>query len=246
MVAALQLHLNAFARLSQKDRALIDEVAGRDVHEVEPRCDVIREGDSPRGVNLMLEGWACRYKQLADGRRQILHFFIAGDLCDPNVFVLKEMDHSIGAITRLRYAEISPADFQNLMLGSPRIAQVFWWMSLVNVAIAREWTTNVGQRSAYERIAHLFCEMHLRLSCVGLADNGSCDWPLTQNDIGDATGLTAVHVNRTLQELRRAGLIELHGKRLTIHDLVRLRGAAKFNDNYLHLDREGRHLDAAD
>jgi len=242
----LQLHLEAFTRLSQHDRALIDRVAGKNVRELSARRDVIREGDKPRGVNLMIEGWACRYKQLPDGRRQIVQFFIPGDLCDSNVFILKEMDHSIGAITRLRYAEISPADFEDLLARSPRIAQALWWNELVCASISREWTTNVGQRSAFERLAHLFCEMYLRLRAVGLTENGSCDWPVTQNDLAEATGLTAVHVNRTLQELRRQNMIELQGKKLNIPDLERLEEAAMFNPNYLHLDREGRHLDAND
>lgn len=243
---ALQIFLDTFARLSQQDRALIDRLARKTVREIAPRRDLIREGEKPRAVNLMLEGWACRYKQLPDGRRQILSFFIPGDFCDANIFVLGEMDHSICAVTRLRYAEIGPTDFEELMLQSPRIAQALWWNELVNAAMAREWTTNVGQRTAYERIAHLFCEMYLRLQCVGLTDNGGCDWPLTQTDLADATGLTAVHVNRTLQELRRDGLIELHNRRLSIADLDRLKAVSLFNPNYLHLDREGRHLDAND
>ena len=241
---ALHLHLEAFARLSQQDRALIERLAQHNVREIGPRRDVIREGDKPRAVNLMLDGWACRYKSLPDGRRQIVSFFIPGDLCDSNIFILKEMDHSIGAITRLRYAEISPTDFEELMLRSPRITQALWWNELVGAAIAREWTTNVGQRSAYERLAHLFCEMYLRLKTVGLTENGSCPWPLTQTDLADATGLTSVHVNRTLQELRRQALVELHGKRLSIPDLDALMSVAMFNPNYLHLDREGGHLDA--
>jgi CRP-like cAMP-binding protein len=216
------------------------------VREIGPRRDVIREGDKPRAVNIVIEGWACRYKQLPDGRRQIVHFFLPGDLCDANVFLLREMDHSIGAITSLRYAEISPPDFEDLQLRSPRITQALWWHELVNAGISREWITNVGQRTAFERIAHLFCELYHRLRIVGRTENGSCAFPLTQMDLADATGLTAVHVNRTLQELRRQGLIELQGKRLNIPDLGALERVSMFNPNYLHLDREGRHLDAND
>jgi CRP-like cAMP-binding protein len=244
--SALQLRLEAFVRLSEQDRTLIDQLCRRNVREVGPRRDIVREGDRPRAVNLMLDGWACRYKQLPDGRRQIVSFFVPGDLCDSNIFILREMDHSIASITRLRYAEISPAGFEELTLRSPRITQALWWNELVGAAIAREWTTNVGQRTAFERIAHLLCEMHLRLRVVGLTENGSCAWPLTQTDLADATGLTAVHVNRTLQELRRRELVELQGRRLTIPDLEALQHVAMFNPNYLHLEREGRHLDAND
>jgi len=170
---------------------------------------------------------------------------VAGDLFDANVFILEAMDHSVAAITRLVYAEIGAADFEGLMRQSPRLTQALWWNELVNAAIAREWTINVGQRNAYERIAHLLCEMYVRLGSVGLTRDQGCDWPLTQNDLADATGLTPVHVNRTLQDLRRDGLIELHGRRLTVPDLAALAVAAMFNPNYLHLDGERRHLNAA-
>ena len=243
MVEALKLRLQAFTRLSQEDLGLIEQIASRNVREIGPRRDLIREGEKPRAVNLILDGWACCYKQLPDGRRQIVSFFIAGDLCDPIVFILSEMDHSIGAITHVRYAEISPADFEDLMMRSPRVTEALWWCELVNTAVAREWTVNVGQRSAFERIAHLFCEMYLRLKTVGLVDNGHCHWPLTQADLAEATGLTAVHVNRTLQDMRRRRLIELQGRKLTIVDLDRLKAAAMFNPNYLHLGREGRQSD---
>lgn len=246
MVGPLQRHLNAFTKLSTRDRTLIDRAVSKNVREIGARRDIVREGDKPRAVNVVLEGWACRYKQLPDGRRQVVAYFVPGDLCDANVFILREMDHSIGAITKVRFAEIAPPDFEELMAQSPRITQALWWHELVVAAIQREWTTNVGQRSAFERIAHLFCEMFLRLQVVGLTQANSCDWPLTQTDLADATGLTPVHVNRTLQELRRQGLVELHGKRLTIPDLAALKDVSMFNPNYLHLDREGSHLDAND
>ena len=114
------------------------------------------------------------------------------------------------------------------------------------MAIQREWTLNLGQRSAYERLAHLLVEIYLRLQTIGRTQDGRCDFPLTQNDLADATGLTSVHVNRTLQELRKDGLIELERKQLQILDLERLMDVSMFNPNYLHLDHEGRHLDAND
>jgi CRP-like cAMP-binding protein len=124
------------------------------------------------------------------------------------------------------------------------LTQALWWHELVTAAIQREWTLNLGQRSAYERLAHLLVELYIRLAAVGRAQEGRCDFPLTQNDLADATGLTAVHVNRTLQELRRDELIELDRKQLRILDLKRMMDVSMFNPNYLHLDHEGRHLDA--
>ena len=240
---ALAYRLDAFTRLSAEDRAAIAKLS-RVARVVAPRRDLIREGEHPRYIHLMLDGWACRYKTLPDGRRQIVAFFVPGDFCDLNVYVLKAMDHSIGAITRLSVADISRDEMDKLTTDYPRVTQALWWEALVNSAIQREWTLNVGQRTAYERIAHLLVELFLRLKTVDLITGTSCDFPLTQTDIADATGLTAVHVNRTLQELRRDKLIELDRRRLNIPNLQRLMEAAMFNPNYLHLDHEGRHLDA--
>ena len=232
----LQLTIEAFEALTPPDRALIDRVVKKGQREVAARRDIVREGDKPRAVSLLLEGWACRYKQFPDGRRQIIGFHIPGDICDSNIFVLDEMDHSMGAVTRLRYAEIGFDDFEVMVGQSPRIARALWWNDQVNAAIAREWIANVGQRNAYERIAHLICEMYVRLDAVGRTDDGHCEWPLTQSDLASATGLTAVHVNRTLQELRRDGLVELRGRQLGIPDFAALKKAGGFTANYLHLD----------
>lgn len=245
MVFSLALKLEAFVKLSRDDRAAMERLS-RTHREVAPRRDLIREGDAPRFVHLVLEGWACRYKTLPDGRRQIVAFFLPGDFCDLNVYILREMDHSVGAITKLRVADISREEMDAVTQTHPRITQALWWHELVAAAVQREWTLNVGQRTAFERIAHLMVELFLRLDVVGLTNGDSCDFPLTQNDIADATGLTAVHVNRTLQELRRAGLIVLQGRTLTIPDMAALKNVALFNANYLHLDREGRSLDAND
>lgn len=246
MVNALSLHLQAFTRLSQDDLAAIERVSRIGVRNVPARRDLIREGDPPRSIFLVLEGWACRYKQLPDGRRQIVAFFIPGDLCDLNVYILKEMDHTVGAITSIRVAEIGRDAFETLMVDHPRVTQALFWNELVTVAIQREWTLNLGQRTAYERLAHMFVELFLRFETIGRTDGNSFEFPLTQTDIADAAGLAPVHVNRMLKELRLDGLIELKGKTLTIPDMAALKNAAMFNDNYLHLDHEGRHLDAND
>jgi CRP-like cAMP-binding protein len=243
LVQALSSRLDAFTRLSPDDKAALAKLS-KVSRVIAPRRDLIREGEEPKYVHLMVDGWACRYKTLPDGRRQVVAFFVPGDFCDLNVYILKQMDHSIGAITRLAVSDISPEEMSQLTTNHPRITQALWWESLVQHAIQREWTINLGQRTAYERIAHLFVELFLRLRTVGLTRNGSCDFPLTQVDIADATGLTPVHVNRTLQELRRDNLIVLERKQLEIPDLNRLTDVAMFNPNYLHLDHEGRSLDA--
>ena len=219
------------------------QVAGN-FRYVDPRHDLISEGERPHFVHLVLDGWACRYRQLPDGKRQIVALFVPGDFCDVNVYILRAMDHSIGAITRLKVAMITPEEMTALTSERPRITQALWWHELVTAAVQREWTLNLGKRSAYERLAHLLIELYIRLKIVDRATDGCCDFPLTQNDLADATGLTSVHVNRTLQELRHDGLIELERKRLQILDLTRMMDIAMFNPLYLHLDHEGRHLDA--
>lgn len=246
MADPLVRKLERFTTLSRDDKTRLARVGGERIKHFQAREDVIHEGDRPDVINLIQDGWACRYKTLEDGRRQVIAYFVPGDLCDLNVFILKEMDHSIGSITPLTIAEIDRETFEELMREHPRIGQALWWELLVAAATQREWTVNIGQRDAAERMAHLFCELFLRLEAVGMTNGNSCELPLTQADLGEATGLSTVHVNRTLQQLRLAGLIVLRDRTLTIPDLRGLQRAALFNPNYLHLDHEGRHLDAND
>jgi len=240
---AVASKLEAFTKLSAEDREALARVT-QNTRYVDARRDIISEGDKPRHVHLVVDGWGARYKSLPDGKRQIVSIFLPGDFCDLNVYILKHMDHSIGAITRMKVAMIGPEEMNALTRERPRITQALWWHELVSTAIQREWTLNLGQRSAYERLGHLLVELYLRLRTVGRANDHRCDFPLTQNDLAEATGLTAVHVNRTLQELRGDGLIELERRQLHILDLERLMDVSLFNANYLHLDHEGRHLDA--
>jgi CRP-like cAMP-binding protein len=243
-VNSLIRKLEQFVRLSPSDRAVLTRAASERVRKFGPRVDITREGDRPKDVHLILSGWACRYKQLEDGRRQVVSFFLPGDMCDLNVFILKEMDHSIGTITAVTVTDLSREFFEEISAGYPRIATALWWETLVNAAIQREWTMNLGQRTALERMAHLFCEVFLRLRLAGLTEDSSCELPLTQADLADATGLSKVHVNRTLQELRAARLVALKGKTLTVPNLERLMNAGLFNANYLHMEHEGWQLDA--
>ena len=236
--------LEQFVRLSLGDRGILERAASERVRKFGPRVDISHEGDKPKDVHLILSGWACRYKQLEDGRRQVVSFFLPGDLCDLNVFILKEMDHSIGTITPVTIADLSRDFFDEIAAGYLRITTALWWETLVNAAIQREWTMNLGQRTASERMAHLLCEVFVRLRLAGLTEGTSCEFPLTQSDLADATGLSKVHVNRTLQELRSNELIVLKGKCLTVPSLERLMNAGLFNANYLHMEREGRQLDA--
>lgn len=226
--------LNSFHSHSEATTAAVLELAARHPHELSARDDLIREGEEPRTIYLLIEGWACRYKLLDDGRRQILALFVPGDLCDLHVYVLDAMDHSIAAITPVKYASIKPTELETLCDEHPRVVRALWWESLVNASIQREWLVSTGQRSAFEALAHLCCELYLRLKAVGLAANGECVFPLTQSDIADALGLTQPHVSRTIAEFNKSGLATLKRRHLTVQNLKGLMRAASFNPNYLH------------
>jgi CRP-like cAMP-binding protein len=241
---ALIRKLENFTRLSATDREALQHAVAERIKRFGLREDIIREGDEPTAIYMMLSGWACRYKFLEDGRRQIVAFFLPGDLCDLNVFILRRMDHSLGTLTDVTVAEVRRETFEGILGGHSRVTQALWWDTLVTVAVQREWTVNLGQRDALERLAHLLCELYLRLESAGLAGDGQCAFPITQTDLADATGLSTVHVNRTLQELRHQGLIRLADRQLVILDLERLKRVALYDANYLHLEREGTHLDA--
>lgn len=244
MSHALIAKLEHFTKLSSVDKSFIKKMGTEKVRHFGPHEDILGEGAAPTDVNLIISGWACSYKQLKNGRRQIVAFFLPGDFCDHNIFILREMDHSIGAVTKVTVAGVSRDIFEAATLKHPRITKALWWEALVTAAIQREWIVNLGQRSATERMAHLLCELFLRLRTVELTDRNSCEFPITQAELADATGLTSVHVNRTLQELRSTKMIELKNRMLVVQDLKALMEVASFNTNYLHLDHDGRYLDA--
>lgn len=238
--------LEQVTRLSADDQRLLERMIFEHARRFGPREDIGCEGDEPGEIHLILSGWACRSKQLEDGRTAILAFLLHGDLCEPNSFLLGAMDHSVSALTAVSVAGIPRALFEDLLLHHPRIAQALWAHVLIDAAIQREWTLNLSQRTAYERLCHLLCELFLRLRAVGLTQGSSCELPITQAKLAEATGLTLVHLNRTLQELRAANLVVLKGKILTIPNLEALMQAALFNPNYLHLDRAATGWDATE
>jgi CRP-like cAMP-binding protein len=147
------------------------------------------------------------------------------------------MDHSIGALTAVRFYEIQQQPFQDIIDQRPHLVRALLWHEMVSAGIQREWLLSIGQRSPLERLSHLFVELFCRLKAVGLAQGLGFDLPITQNHLAEANGLSLVHLNRTLQEMRREGLIELSDRQLRIVDLDRLKRVAMFNSNYLHLNR---------
>lgn len=229
--------LEKVAELSADDRASLVEICGQ-VRQIPAGSDIIRQGDRPDHVNLMLDGWAARYTLLPDGTRQITAYLIPGDFCDLHVTILREMDHSILALTPATVAFVPHGVLEKLIENRPQLARALWWATLVDEAVLRAWIVNMGRRDAYESIAHLMCEMHVRMRNVGLVEDDQFSLPLTQEDLADTLGLTPVHTNRVIQRLRADGLIALREKMLTILDVAGLRKAAGFDPNYLHARRK--------
>lgn len=225
--------LSNAVELTRDDMAQI-EAACANTRTIEARHDLISEGDKPRYVHLVLEGFACRYKMLEDGRRQIVALFVPGDLCDLHVHILGHMDHNIGTLARTRIACLSPAQIEALSI-NPRIRRGLWWSTLVDEGILRQWLVGMGRRPADKQAAHLFAELLARLQNVGKADDGSFPFPLTQQELADTLGITDVHVGRVLKMLRASGLVQIGGGRIVIGDVARLHGYCDFNPNYLHL-----------
>jgi len=230
--------LNALRALSEAGVAAVKGAVRERVLKTGAGEDLICEGDRPDKVRVLLSGWACRYKMLEDGRRQILNFILPGETCDAYIFLFSAMDHSIGTLTPVVYSELERPLFERLIATDATVAEAFYCETLVACSIQREWAINLGRRDALERVAHVICELFERLRVVGLSDGNSFAFPMTQTHLADATGLSTVHLNRTLQELRSSGMITLRDRNLTINDFHALRSAAMFNPNYLHLGRK--------
>ena len=196
---------------------------------------LVREGEPTTTCSLLLNGFAFRQKLVSDGSRQIISIHIPGEFLDIQNGLLEVADHNVQCLTRCMIASVPKGPLIDLMGQWPNIQRAIWLDSLLDSSIFREWVVNVGRRNARERIAHLLCELAARLRAANPSGDGvNYDFPLTQEQIADCTGLTAVHTNRTLQGLRRDGLINLSSSRLTILDWDRLAEIGDFNERYLH------------
>jgi CRP-like cAMP-binding protein len=193
-----------------------------------------REGEPTSVCTVLLGGFAFRQKLLSDGARQIISFHIPGEFLDIQNCMLEIADHNVQALSRASVAAVPKTALTELMAERQDIRQAVWLDSLIDSSVFREWVVNLGRRDARGRIAHLLCELALRLKSAGISDGEMYDFPITQEQIADATGLTAVHTNRTLQSLRRDGLISLSASRLSILDWEGLADAGDFNERYLH------------
>jgi CRP-like cAMP-binding protein len=204
------------------------------VQDIRAGQDIVREGDRPSRCCLMVEGFTCRHHVTREGKRQIFSFHIPGEIPDLQNLHLRTMDHTLATVTRCKVGFIRHEAVQDLCARHPRLAGALWRETLIDAAIFREWMMGLGRREADARIAHFLCEMLVRLRAVGLAEGNRCPLPLTQTEIGDALGLSTVHVNRTLQQLRGTHLITLTKTHLTVNDWERLKALGEFDPTYLH------------
>jgi CRP-like cAMP-binding protein len=229
--------LESIFPLSDAERQALQNLPMQ-VMVIKENQDIVREGDRPSRSCLLLSGFACVYKITAQGKRQIVAFGITGDIPDLHSLHLEVLDTSIGTISPCRVGFITHDALRDLCTRYPRIAAAFWRETLIDAAVFREWVTNVGRREGSSRMAHVLCELLVRLRAVGLVEDHTCDLPITQGEFADALGFTTVHVNRVLKQLRADGLIVTEGTRLTIPDWDRLKEVGEFDPTYLHLVRE--------
>ena len=200
-----------------------------------PHTQFVREGDHPTHCCLIVEGFACRYKITPGGSRQILSFQIAGDLCDLQSLSLKRMDHGISTVTECIVAFVPHQTVSHWIERYPRLSRALWRDALLDAAVFREWIVNLGVRPAYQRLAHLLCEVLVRMESVGLANGWSYKLPLTQADLAAAVGVSSVHMNRMIQKLRHEGLITFRSGTLTVEDLPGLQEVGDFDAAYLQV-----------
>lgn len=231
--------LGLFTKLDPQIIRAVDSVLSGAL-EFMAGTDIARQGEQPTAVYFLLDGFACRHRLLDNGRRQILSFLLPGDACKLGVSLLEHRDHTLLAMSNCRVARASDEDLQHLSDRYPSLREALQWAALVEESIAREWIASVGQRSGTQRMAHLFCEHYHRMKALDLADGNDCFFPISQNDLADALGLSSVHVNRTLQDLRSLRLLVFADKRLRILDLPKLEQIAAFDAAYLHLKARPR------
>jgi CRP-like cAMP-binding protein len=198
---------------------------------------LIRSGVKIDVSLLLLDGWLARIKDLPGGERQVTQLHVSGDFADLHGFALKRLDHDVATLSQCEIAVVPHSRVAALTERFPRLARLYWFSTNVDAAITRELALSLGRRSALSRMAHLFCELYARLDVVGRAEPDSYAFPLTQRELAECLGLTVVHANRTLQELRRRRLLELENRRLTIVDQEGLQEVAEFDPDYLYLDR---------
>ena len=237
MPASFARKLAHFIQLSERELHVLQSVPAR-LRDVKARTDIVADGQWPAELSLITEGFACRYKCLAHGGRQILAFLIPGDICDLRALLTGRMDHAVAALSNSQVASIPRQRIFDAMEKHPRIELALWRNTMLDAALYRQWLINLGRRAAHQRIANLLCEIRTRLEAIGRAQGATYELPITQTDLADAMGLSLVHVNKSLKRLREEGLITFRANEVRVHDWERLCSVAEFDPAYLQLRPE--------
>lgn len=228
----LRLRTDVSAEEERVIRGLVSET-----RQVPADQMLVRAGQPLDSSLMLLDGWLVRSKDLPSGDRQVTELHVPGDFADLHGFTLKRLDHDLVSVSPCTIAVVPHERIAAMTESHPRLARVYWLTTNIDAAITREMALSLGQRSALSRMAHLFCELHARLGVVGKTRGDTFDFPLTQRELAECLGLTVVHVNRTLQELRRRGLVEAENRHVTILDKATLEAVAEFDPRYLQLEK---------
>lgn len=231
--AALIRRLRTSSGISEEDIKEIHALPIT-VREYPAERTVVRDGEKATDCCLIAEGFCARSKTIGDGKRQILSLHIPGEIPDLMSLFLHVMDHDLSTLTPCTLGFIRHETLQKLHRQRPNVAELFWRDTLIDAAMFREWIVNVGQRPAPARLAHVMVELRTRLKVIGRVSGNSFEMPLTQEQIGEALGITAVHANRVIKQLRQEGVVEFHRGRAAVLDERKLLELADFDDRYLH------------
>ncbi len=233
--AVLLRRLSVTGALDETDQRAIEALPMR-IERRGPNETVVSTGGRPSFCCLIVGGFVIRSKVVAEGRRQILAFHQSGDVPDLQSLFLHVLDHEVSTVSECVLAFVPHAALRSLIRSRPVLAESLWRNTLVDAAIFREWMCNLGQRSGISRTAHLILEIYTRLKAIDATHGSSFGFPVTQALLGEAIGMSTVHVNRILQELRAEGLLQIGHGEVTILDEPRLRQVADFDPHYLHLN----------
>lgn len=236
-ISTLVEKLSLRDRLSPEEVAALETVLGP-THRVAAGADIVREHARPQHSTLLISGFSARYTTLEDGARQITEINVSGDFIDLHSLLMKQMDHGVVALTDCVVAQASHVSLIDLTERQPHLTRLLWLDTIIDAAIHRQWLVAMGRRSGLGHLAHLVCELYLRLQAAGQAGEMAFDLPLTQAMLGDALGLSTVHVSRLIAELRGESVVNWSGGRIHILDWHRLAEIAEFDPTYLRLQSE--------
>ena len=239
MIQAHLKKLRARDTISQEEEAAIRDLIS-EVRDFPEDVTVVRHGVDLSESLMLLDGWMARTKTFADGQQQIAELQFCGDFVDLHSFTLKKLDHNVVSLTPVKLGVVPHTKITQLIERFPHLGRVYWTMTNIDAAIHREWTASLGRRTALTRMAHLFCEIFIRLELVGQTKGNGYPFPLTQHELAECLGLTSVHVNRTLQDLRKRNVIEVGRGQVTITDMDGLKALGEFDDEYLYLEKRPR------